>query len=119
MKFLGCKRKTLGLGALVLSILVLVRPGAGKLQSRVVRSMTVALGRKVDVGSVTLRLFPLPSFELENVRVQEDPAFSAEPMVRSGDVSAAFRLALPLAACLALVVKTRRLVPDSMTGVRK
>jgi AsmA family/AsmA-like C-terminal region len=92
LKFLGCKRKTLGLGALVLSILVLVRPGAGKLQSRVVRSMTVALGRKVDVGSVTLRLFPLPSFELENVRVQEDPAFSAEPMVRSGDVSAALRL---------------------------
>jgi hypothetical protein len=54
--------------------------------------MTVALGRKVDVGSVTLRLFPLPSFDLQNVRVQEDPAFSAEPMVRSGDVSAALRL---------------------------
>jgi AsmA family/AsmA-like C-terminal region len=92
LKVLASKRKQLAAGVLVASILVLVHPGAEKLRSRLVRSLTIALGRQVDVGSVTVRLLPLPSFDLQNVTVHEDPSFSAEPMVRSQDVTAILRI---------------------------
>jgi hypothetical protein len=92
LKVLAAKRNRVSAGVLLLSMLVLVHPGTDKLRSRVIRSLTVALGRRVDIGSVTLRLLPLPSFDLENVTVYEDPAFSAEPMVRSQNVTAALRL---------------------------
>jgi AsmA-like protein len=92
LKALASKRNGVCAGVLLLSMLVLVHPGADKLRSRVIRSITVALGRQVDIGSVTLRLLPLPSFDLENVTVHEDPAFSAEPMVRSQNVTAAVRI---------------------------
>jgi AsmA family/AsmA-like C-terminal region len=92
LKAWASKRNGVSAGVLLLSMLVLVHPGADKLRSRVIRSVTVALGRQVDIGSVTLRLLPLPSFDLQNVTVHEDPAFSAEPMVRSQDVTAALRI---------------------------
>lgn len=92
MKALASKRNRVSAGVLLLSMLVLVHPGADQLRSRVIRSISVALGRQVDIGSVTLRLLPLPSFDLENVTVHDDPAFSAEPMVRSQNVTAALRI---------------------------
>ena len=52
------------------------------------RSISLALGRPVDVGSVTLRLLPQPGFELENFVVHEDPEFGAEPVLQSSDVVA-------------------------------
>ena len=72
--------------------LFLVRPGAQRLRTRIVRSISLALGRPVDVGSVTLRLLPQPGFELENFVVHEDPEFGAEPVLQSSDVVATVRV---------------------------
>src|SRR5258708_37678878 len=59
---------------------------------RIVASISLLLGRQVDVGSVTLRLLPRPGFELESFVVYDDPAFGAEPVLRSSDVVALVRV---------------------------
>ena len=56
------------------------------------QSMEEALGRRVTVGAITLRLLPRPGFDLQNLVVQDDPAFGAEPILRADAVTAKFRL---------------------------
>lgn len=46
----------------------------------------------MDISSVTVRLLPRPGFELQNFVVHDDPAFSAEPMLRADQVIAALRV---------------------------
>ncbi len=46
----------------------------------------------MEIGSVTLHLLPQPGFDLGNFVVYDDPAFSAEPMLRSDDVTASLRV---------------------------
>jgi uncharacterized protein involved in outer membrane biogenesis len=72
--------------------LFLVRPGVNRLRADIVRSISLALARPVEVAWVRLRLFPQPSFDLENFVVHDDPAFSAEPLLRAQDVNAVLRL---------------------------
>ena len=79
-------------GIVVVLALFLVRPGAQRLRTRIVRSISLALGRPVDVGRVTLRLLPQPGFDLENFVVHEDPEFGAEPVLQSADVVATVRV---------------------------
>ncbi len=79
-------------GVFLLLALFLIRPGAERLRTRIVTSISLALGRQVDVGSVSLRLLPQPGFDLANFVVHDDPAFSAEPMLRSQEVTAALRV---------------------------
>jgi len=76
--------------ALVL-ILFLWRPGVYKLRNRIASSIGSALGRRVALDNVRLRLLPRPAFDLEGLVVYDDPAFSAEPMIRAQEVSAAIR----------------------------
>jgi hypothetical protein len=76
----------------VLLALFLVRPGANRLRARIVNSISLALGRQVDVAAVNLRLLPRPGFELENFVIHDDPAFSAEPMLRAQEVTASLRI---------------------------
>ncbi|HEX4784327.1 MAG TPA: AsmA family protein [Candidatus Sulfotelmatobacter sp.] len=78
--------------AFILLALFALRPGASSLKSRIIASMSSALGRSVDIGAVHLRLLPRPGFDLENLVVYDDPAFGAEPMLRAGEVTAALRL---------------------------
>jgi hypothetical protein len=78
--------------ALILLSLFLLRPGASRLKSRIISSISSAVGRPVDIGSVHLRLLPRPGFDLENLVVYDDPAFGAEPMLRASEVTAALRL---------------------------
>ena len=85
-------RRGLGCAILLLTVLFLVRPGANRLKARIVGSISLALGRPVDVGSVRLRLLPQPGFELDNFVVHDDPAFGAEPMLRAQQVTASLRL---------------------------
>ena len=92
MKFLRSKRGKVATGIVLLLALFLVRPGAGRLRTRIVRSISLALGRQVDVGSVRLRLLPRPGFDLVNFVVHDDPAFSAEPLLRSEEVTANLRV---------------------------
>jgi len=72
--------------------LFLLRPGASRLKSRIASSISSGVGRPVEIGSVHIRLLPRPGFDLENVVVYDDPAFGAEPMLRSGEVTASLRL---------------------------
>ena len=78
--------------AAILLILFFLRPGAQRLKARITRSISVALDRPVDIGSVHIRLLPRPGFDLENLVIYEDPAFGAEPMLRASEVTALVRL---------------------------
>lgn len=78
-------------GVLVMALLFLVRPGANRLKTRIVNSISLALGRRIDVASVRLRALPQPGFDLENFVVHDDPAFGAEPMLRAREVTASLR----------------------------
>ena len=71
MKFFKSRRGVAVVILLVLLALFLVRPGADRLRSRIVSSISRALGRQVDVGSVNIRLLPQPGFDLENFVVHE------------------------------------------------
>ena len=92
MRFLRSSRGRVVAGIVLVLALFLVRPGAQQLRTRIVRSISLALGRPVDVGSVTLRLLPQPGFDLENFVVHEDPEFGAEPVLQSSDVVATVRV---------------------------
>ena len=92
MRFLRSRRGQVVIGIVVVLALFLVRPGAQRLRTRIVRSISLALGRPVDVGRVTLRLLPQPGFDLENFVVHEDPEFGAEPVLQSSDVVATVRV---------------------------
>jgi hypothetical protein len=86
-------RRRLVAALLVILALVLFHPAASRrLKSRIVLSMSSALGRSVDIGSVHLSFFPRPGFDLNNLIVYDDPAFGAEPMLRADQVTATLRL---------------------------
>ena len=53
MKLVPSKRRWILLAALILALLFLVRPGANRLKSRVVNSMSVALNRQTEVSSIS------------------------------------------------------------------
>ncbi len=92
MKLFSSKRRIVAAAALIVLLLFLLRPGASRLKSRIVSSISSGVGRPVDIGSVHLRLLPRPGFDLENLVVYDDPAFGAEPMLRASEVTAALRL---------------------------
>lgn len=91
MKFFTSKRRVAA-AAVILLALFTVRPGASRLKSRIIHSISAGVGRSVDIGSVHIRLLPRPAFELENLVVYDDPGFGAEPMLRANEVTAALRL---------------------------
>ena len=95
MTFLRSRRGVLLVGAAILLGLFLFRPGAGRLKNRITNAIGGALQRQIEVGSVHVRLLPRPGFDLENLVVHDDPAFSAEPVLRAPEVTASVRL-LPL-----------------------
>jgi hypothetical protein len=90
VKFLRSRRGLAALAALLL-VLFLFRPGVHELRNRITGSIGSALGRKVALDNVRIHLLPRPGFDLEGLVIYDDPAFSAEPMVRAQDVSAAIR----------------------------
>jgi uncharacterized protein involved in outer membrane biogenesis len=92
VRFVRSSRGMIVLGVVLLAGLCLVRPGANRLRSRIVSSISLALGRSVDVSSVHLRFLPQPGFDLENFVVHDDPAFGAEPVLRAQEVTALLRM---------------------------
>lgn len=92
MQLLSSKQRKIVVGAAILLLLFLVRPGVSRLKSRIIVSMSSAIGRSVDIGSVHFRLLPRPGFDLQNLVVYDDPAFGAEPMLRANEVTAVLRL---------------------------
>lgn len=91
MKLFSSKRRVTA-ALIVLLALFLIRPGASRLKSRLIRSISASVGRPVDIGAVHIRLLPRPGFDLENLVVYDDPSFEAEPMVRASEVTADLRL---------------------------
>ena len=91
MRFFSRKRR-MAAAALILLALFIIRPGASRLKSRIIYSISAGVGRPVDIGSVHVQLLPRPAFDLENLVVFEDPAFGAEPMLRARSVTASLRL---------------------------
>jgi AsmA protein len=51
---------------------------ANRFRRQIQTALEAALGRKVEIGEVTLRLLPAPGFHMQNVVVADDPAFGAE-----------------------------------------
>ena len=92
MKILSSKRRVAVAAALVLLALFLVRPGASRLKSRIIASLSAAVGRRVDIGSVHVQFLPRPGFDLENLVVYDDPEFGSEPMLRASEVTASLRV---------------------------
>jgi hypothetical protein len=92
MSFFRSRRSLAVIGLLLVLALFLVRPGGNRLRARIVHSISLALGRQVDVASVTLHLLPQPGFTLKNFVVHDDPVFGAEPMLRAEEVTAALRV---------------------------
>ncbi len=76
----------------VLIALFLFRPGLYHLRNRIAWSIGGAMGRRVAINNVHLRFLPRPGFDLEGLVIYDDPAFSAEPMIRAEEVSAAIRI---------------------------
>ena len=92
MKLFSSKRRVTTLALVALVALFLIRPGASRLKSRLIRTISASVGRPVDIGAVHIRLLPRPGFDLENLVVYDDPSFEAEPMVRASEVTADLRL---------------------------
>lgn len=63
-----------------------------RFKTRVTGMISDSLGRRASVGAITLRLLPQPGLDLTNVRIDDDPAFSAEPLLQSDEVTAYLRL---------------------------
>lgn len=91
MKLFSSKRHW-AVAAVIVLLLFLLRPGASRLKSRIIVSISSGVGRPVDIGSVNIQLLPRPGFDLENLVVYDDTTFGAEPMLRAGEVTAVLRL---------------------------
>ena len=91
VKIFSSKRRWAAAACLVLA-LFLLRPGASRLKSRIILSISAGVGRPVDIGYVRLILLPRPGFELDNLVVYDNPEFGAEPILRAGEVTASLRL---------------------------
>jgi AsmA family/AsmA-like C-terminal region len=92
VKFSSSKRRVAAAAVVILLVLFLVRPGVSRLKSRIINSISRAVARPADIGSVHLRFLPQPGFDLENLVIYEDAAFGAEPMLRAPEVMAVVRL---------------------------
>ncbi len=91
MKVFSPKRRRVIAAAAIVLILFLVRPGVSRLKARIATSIGRAVTRPVEIGSVHLRFLP-PGFDLDNLVIDEDPSFGAEPMLRAPEVVARVRL---------------------------
>jgi hypothetical protein len=83
------------LAVIVIILLAIFVPpfiSLNRLKGRLGAALTASLGRQVSIGHISLRLLPRPGFDLGNVTIQDDPAFSAEPMLHADRVTASLRL---------------------------
>jgi AsmA protein len=87
------RRRLIVLFVLLVSIAVLPQwVNVSRFQKRIARNISSALGRPVYFDKVTLVLFPQPGFTLDNVVIDEDPAFGYEPLLRADQVQVTLRL---------------------------
>lgn len=92
MKLFPSKRRSVALALFLVLALFVLRPGASRLKSRIITSISAAVGRPVDIGAVHIQVLPRPGFDIDNLVVYDDPEFGAEPILRANQVTAALRL---------------------------
>src|SRR6202167_6386735 len=92
VKLFSSKRRVVTAAVVILLALFLLRPGVSRLKARIANSISRAVARPVEIGSVHLRFLPQPGFDLENLVIYEDPEFGAEPMLRAPEVPAVVRI---------------------------
>ena len=85
-------RRVVALIALLAVALFVVRPQVGLLHRKVAESLSMELGRRVEIAAVHIRFLPRPGLELENLKIDDNPEFGAEPFLRSSDVAAWLRV---------------------------
>jgi AsmA family len=88
VSFWRSRQRLLLFAGFLILILLLWRPGADRLRSRLEHVLGSALGHKVEIGNVSLQILPQPGFHLSNFSVHDDPQFSAEPILHADEVSA-------------------------------
>ncbi len=116
MSWFRSRRGLVALLGVLLLVLFLIRPSVGHLRTRIARSISTSLGRRVEISSASFRFLPQPGFDLDNFVVYDDPAFSLEPMLRSDEVTASLRIASLLRGHLE--ISTLRLIEPSLNLVR-
>jgi hypothetical protein len=92
VRLFASSRRVFAAAVVVLLALFLLRPGASRLKARITNSISRAVARPAEIGSVHLRFLPRPGFDLENLVIYEDPAFGVEPMLRAPEVTAVVRI---------------------------
>ncbi|MCU1271591.1 MAG: AsmA [Acidobacteriaceae bacterium] len=85
-------KPVIGLTLLLLLALFVVRPQVGLLHRKVAESLSIELGRRVEIAAVHIRFLPRPGLKLKNLTIHDNSEFGAEPLVRSTDVAAWLRV---------------------------
>jgi hypothetical protein len=88
-------RRKFAVGIVVLLLLGVFLPpniNGVRFRDQLAGSLSNALGRAVRIGQVKYRVFPRPGFDVYDLQVMDDPAFSAEPLLTCGKVNADLRL---------------------------
>ena len=81
--------------ALAAILVILIVPpflSVSRYKSRITQLISTSLGRPVRISSVEVRLLPTPGFILNDLTVEEDPAYGAEPTLHANSVTASIRL---------------------------
>ncbi|HZR29149.1 MAG TPA: AsmA family protein [Terriglobales bacterium] len=78
--------------AVILGIAAFVPIRLDRLKKSLEGSITASLGRRVSAQNIDFHLLPQPGFNLQNFTIEDDPAFSSEPLLRSDSVTANLRL---------------------------
>ena len=87
-------RKTILASMFLAALLLLVGLpflNLNRFRGRLESAISGSLNRSVALGDVTFQLLPTPAFNITNFIVEDDPAFSAEPMLRAEKVIASLR----------------------------
>ena len=88
------RKKTIIILLVVIALGIFLPPNihGTRFKPRLATALSAALGRPVKIGSVSFRLLPRPGFDLYDFEVADDQAFSAEPLLLCGKVTADLRL---------------------------
>lgn len=91
------KRRRLGLAltaAVILLAIAILPPflSVSRYKNQITHLISASLGRPVRMSSVELRLLPRPGFVLNDLAVEEDPRYGAEPVLHANTVTASIRL---------------------------
>lgn len=81
--------------SILLALAVLIVPpfiNLGAYKARYLPLVEEALGRKVDVGEIRLRIVPEPAIRLSGLKVADSPAFSKEPFFAAERISLRLKL---------------------------